>query len=220
MPDFTTAQVRGGWKLPTRDQLVNAFNARGARFIGIAVADPSTASTDAAIRNPLSPNSAFGDMAALTDATNSNVPNSAFGGSCLTGINSSAVAADGPGATCRLIFSLARDGAGLNTAVASAVKALAYAIQWDVHIRAVSGNAGVDAVGAFVGRVEPSVDGGWIQRAPRRVSRSPCRRSPTATQVQARPEIIAAISRAATHVAWATSAFSGTQVHSSHLQGM
>jgi hypothetical protein len=148
---------------PNIDTLVTAIKAANARFMGVATADASTADTDAAIRVATSNNSAYGDMAYLTDNTNSNVPTSAFGtGSttCKTGIGGATLAADGPGGTCRLIFSVRKDGTGLGTSVVDGVLALLNAIKFDVHVQAIPDPGPVDSVNAFMEKVEPSPAGG------------------------------------------------------------
>jgi len=150
-----------GASLPTETTLVTAINAVGAKFIGVAAADTSTPDTDAAIRNVASVNSAYGDMAYITDNTGSNVPPAAFGGTCKTGIGGAAVAADGPGGTCRLIFSLRHNGTGLGTTIVDGVYALLAAVKFDVYVQAFKDPADtVDSVDAFMEKVEPSPTGG------------------------------------------------------------
>jgi hypothetical protein len=150
----------GSAGLPNMNDLLASIKAANARFIGVAAADASTASTDAAIRVVGSANSAYGDMAFLTDNTSSYVPPSAFGGTCKTGIGGATVAADGPAGTCRLIFSLRHDGTGLGSTIVDGVNALLNAIKFDVHVQAIPAAGPVDSVNAFMQKVEPSPTGG------------------------------------------------------------
>lgn len=148
---------------PNMDTLVNAIKAANARFMGVSTADAATVDTDAAIRVPTSDRSSYGDMAYLTDNTNSNVPPTAFGPTsttCATGIGGAVLAPDGPSGTCRLIFSVRKDGSGLGTSVVDGVAALLNAIKFDVHVQAIPDPGPVDSVDSFMLKVEPSPTGG------------------------------------------------------------
>ncbi|MDB4946746.1 MAG: hypothetical protein JWP97_6280 [Labilithrix sp.] len=113
--------------------LIAAFGATKAKFVGISVGfDESQAN-------------------ALSDATASNVPPSAFAGcaagKCCTGNNGAPRNADGPGGTCRLNF-LASGGTGLGNSVVQAISAIAVGTTFDVKAQAANDpkNAGgVDA---------------------------------------------------------------------------
>lgn len=78
---------------------------------------------------------------ALSDATNSNVPPSAFGsvagcsaGQCCTGVNGAGRGATGPGGTCRLNFQ-STNGNGVSSGVAKAIEAIAVGSSFDVTAR-------------------------------------------------------------------------------------
>jgi hypothetical protein len=140
----------------TITNLKDAINKRGAKFIGVA-ASATTPDSDGNIRNASSGGSAYGDMAFLTDNTGSNVAPSAFGGSCLTGLNGAALSPDGPGGTCRLIFSLHHDGSGLSSTIVSGVRALLLSVRYDVHVAATP--SGVDVVDKFLTSIVPTGTG-------------------------------------------------------------
>ncbi len=147
----------GGYQ--TIGNLKDAINARGAKFIGIAAQDGNGgADNDGYIRNAGSITSAYGDMAYLTDNTGSNVPPSAFGGACRTGLDGGAVAGDGPGGACRMIFSLHHDGTGLSTTIVSGVRALLLAVKYDVHVAASPAGA-TDVVDQFLTSIVPTGSG-------------------------------------------------------------
>jgi hypothetical protein len=145
---------------PNMTTLVSAFKAAGAKFLGVAAASPRLADTDAAIRDPAQTDSAYADMAYLSDATGSNVPPSAFsGGTCKTGLDGGTVAADGPGGSCRLIFSLHHNGTGLGTQIVDGVFAVLNAVRFDVYVQAVPAAGPVDSVNAFMQKLEPTPTG-------------------------------------------------------------
>lgn len=139
------------------NSLRDAINRRGAKFIGVA-SGTGSGDSDAVIRNPGNGDMSYGDMAYLSDQTGSYVPPSAFGGSCKTGLSGGAVAADGPGGNCRLIFSLYGDGSGLSTTIVSGVRALLNAVKYDVHVAASPAGA-TDVVDQFLSSVVPTGTG-------------------------------------------------------------
>src|SRR5262249_2124544 len=75
---------------------------------------------------------------ALSDATQSNIPVSAFKGACgagmcCPGLNGAGRAPSGPGGTCRLNF-LHQSGDGVSTGIANAVAGLASGSKFDVSL--------------------------------------------------------------------------------------
>lgn len=120
---------------PTMASLKAAFAAKNARFVNV------TSSSEAQADD-------------LSDATNSNLPTSAFAGTagcaanqCCTGVNGAGRAATGPGGTCRLNF-LHSNGNGVSNAIVKAIEAISVGSTFDV--KAVPSNdpsnpKGVDA---------------------------------------------------------------------------
>lgn len=125
--DFTT---------PTMASLKNAFTSKNAFFVDVSSGDQAQANE-------------------LSDATKSNVPPSAFGGTCATGqcctgVNGAAVAPNGPGGNCRLVFRHS-NGNGVGTGVVKAIEAISIGAAYDVKAIAsndpknANKNGGVDA---------------------------------------------------------------------------
>ncbi len=118
---------------PTMASLKAAFTANNAFFVNITSSDEAQANE-------------------LSDATNSNVAPSAFGGTCgagkcCTGTNGSARNPSGPAGSCRLNF-LHSDGSGVSAGVVKAIQAISVGAAYDV--KAVPSNdptnpKGVDA---------------------------------------------------------------------------
>lgn len=118
---------------PTMDTLKTAFTAKSAFFVNITSGDEAQANE-------------------LSDATSSNLPPAAFGGTCgagkcCTGVNGAAQNPGGPAGSCRLNFRH-NDGNGVSTGVVSAIKAISVGASYDV--KAVASNdpknaKGVDA---------------------------------------------------------------------------
>ena len=140
---------------PTSDDLVAKLNTLGAKFIGVAAENGGRLSGGPG-GNP------YGYEAYISDKTGSNAPPGAFGGSCKTGIGGAAVAADGPGGSCRLVFSINTDGTGLGTSIVDGVLAILASIKFDVHVEAYNdaGSGAVDVVTDFMTKVEPRPTGG------------------------------------------------------------
>lgn len=136
---------------PTMAMLQDAFKKAGAKFVAV---DTST-TPDA-------------DARALSDATSSNVPASAFGactggsGPCCTASGGAGRAADGPGGTCRLIFSASASGTGVTTSIVTAIKAIASGSVYDL-LPEISNDPtnpdSVDAVVSFMDRLEAAKPG-------------------------------------------------------------
>lgn len=148
---------------PNIDNLVAKINELGAKVIGVASADIERT---AQLTNQYMP---YSDLAYLSDKTGSYVPRSAFTGGtfsgCKTGFGGTAISeyTDGPGDSCRLVFSVGTNGAGLGNAIVEGVGALLNAIAFDVYVRAYKDPAGsttVDAVDAFITSIEPLPSGG------------------------------------------------------------
>jgi len=102
---------------PTMASLKTAFATNNAFFVNITSSSESQAND-------------------LSDATQSNVPASAFGGTCgagqcCTGVNGAARAPNGPGGTCRLNF-LHADGNGVGAGVVKAIQAISVGAAYDV----------------------------------------------------------------------------------------
>jgi hypothetical protein len=148
---------------PNIDNLVAKINELGAKVIGVASADIDRTAQLANTNMP------YGDLAYLADKTGSYVPRSAFTGGtfsgCKTGFGGTAITeyTDGPGDTCRLVFSVGTNGAGLGNAIVEGVGALLNAIAFDVYVRASKDPADtttVDPVDAFITSIEPVPTGG------------------------------------------------------------
>lgn len=99
-----------------------AFAAANAKFVNVASA-----------------NGPEGQANDLSDATSSNVPSSAFGGSCAsgsgpccTGVNGAGRAADGPGGSCRLNFKADSGGNGVSSGIVNAIQAISVGSTFDV----------------------------------------------------------------------------------------
>lgn len=118
---------------PTMASLKNAFQSKNAFFVDVSSGNQTQANE-------------------LSDATSSNVPPSAFGGSCgagqcCTGVGGAAQAPTGPGGNCRLVFRHS-GGNGVSTGVVKAIEAISVGAAYDV--KAVASNdpknaKGVDA---------------------------------------------------------------------------
>ena len=153
------AALLDAYSFPTYnvDDVVTKVNLLGAKFIGVS-ADNGTRGMG--VFDP------YGYHAYITDKTNSNVPPSAFtGGTCNTGANGAAVAADGPVVNgvqqCRSVYSISTAGTGLSTAVVNGVSAVVGAAKFDIHIQAYNDAAETtDVVGNFIQRIEPDPSGG------------------------------------------------------------
>jgi hypothetical protein len=109
-----------------------AFNTAHARFVSLAQNDESQAN-------------------ALSDATGSNLPASAFAGcaagKCCTDIGGAARAPSGPGGTCRLNYRYS-NGNNIGGSVVGAIKAIAVGSVYDVTVRPKNdptNTAGMDA---------------------------------------------------------------------------
>lgn len=121
-----------GFTTPTMATLKSAFSAANAFFVNVTSGDESQANE-------------------LSDATESNVPASAFGGTCgadrcCTGVNGAGRTPSGPSGSCRLNF-LHSNGNGVGTGIVKAIQAISVGASFDV--RAVASNdpknVGVDA---------------------------------------------------------------------------
>jgi hypothetical protein len=109
---------------------------------------------------------------ALSDATKSNVPVTAFGGACgkgmcCTGVSGAAKAPDGPKGTCRLNFEIA-NGTGLSDSIVNALLAISAGTTFDVT--AVVSNdptnpGGVDAT-KFIQNLRAMAEGDPLQGCP------------------------------------------------------
>lgn len=118
---------------PTMATLKTAFKSKNAFFVDVSSGDQSQANE-------------------LSDATSSNVDPGAFGGTCgtgqcCTGVNGVAVAPNGPGGKCRLVFRHS-NGNGVSTGVVKAIEAISVGAAYDV--KAIASNdpknaKGVDA---------------------------------------------------------------------------
>lgn len=139
--------------IATIDDVVAAFQAKGARFIGLASDDGSR------FGDP------YEDMAYLADQTTSYVSPSAFGGSCATGIGGAWLSQpDGPNGTCRLVFDVYHDGSGLNESIVNAVQGTLKGLLLDMRVVAISDPVAaplfVDSVDEFIDHVTVSQNGG------------------------------------------------------------
>jgi hypothetical protein len=96
-----------------------AFTAANAKFVSIAKGSENQAN-------------------ALSDATSSNLPTSAFvgcaAGTCCSGANGAARAPSGPGGTCRLNY-VYSSGNDIGNSVVAAIKAIAIGSVYDVTVR-------------------------------------------------------------------------------------
>ena len=101
---------------PTMATLKAAFIANNAKFVDI---------TNGAF-------SASEDQAnELSDATKSNLPPAALGGTCPTGLSGAARPATGPGGTCRLNF-LHNNGSGVSDSIVKAIQGISVGSTFDV----------------------------------------------------------------------------------------
>jgi len=147
---------------PNIDDLVTELNKVGGKIIGV--------DTWGSARSAFASNSAYFDLAYIADKTGSYAPKAAFKGSsaCPTAEGGASVAPDGPmlSATersCRLIYTIGADGAGLSNAIVEGVGALLNAIQFDVYVRAYKDPTyvgSVDAVDSFMVSIAPQPTGG------------------------------------------------------------
>jgi hypothetical protein len=136
------------------DDVVTAFNAAGATFIGVA-ADNGGRASGGPGGDP------YNYQAYIADRTGALVPPSAFGGSCKTGVNGAIVTPDGPGGQCRLVFSINTDGSGLSNTVVTAVKAGLDSRRLDVYAQMYNDtSSSIDVVGSFVNSIVPVPSGG------------------------------------------------------------
>lgn len=112
--------TRGGVTTP---QLNTAFTTANARFVALTSDSDST--------NESQPD-------ALSDATASNLPPSAFtgctAGQCCTGINGAARAPTAAGGRCRLNFKYAKSSPNIGQGVVNAIKAIAVGSTYDVTV--------------------------------------------------------------------------------------
>lgn len=153
---FQNAYSFATWNV---DDVVAQTNSIGAKFIGVA------ADNGARAMGAFDP---YGFHAYITDKTNSDVPPSAFtsgpgctAAQCCTGVGGAGVAADGPGGTCRSVFSINTTGTGLSTAIVNGVAAVVDTAKFDIYVQAYNDPTEViDVVGAFVLKVEPDPAGG------------------------------------------------------------
>ena len=135
--------------------LVAKMNSLGAKFIGVA-ADNGGRASGGPGGNP------YTYEAYIADQTGSNVPPSAFGAgstTCKTGVSGAAIAPDGPGGTCRSVYSCNTSGTGLTTSIVDGVYAILASIKFDVYVQAYNPGA-TDVVGDFMQKVEPNPAGG------------------------------------------------------------
>jgi hypothetical protein len=141
---------------PTIDDLVTAMKGKGARFVGISAVDGVRAGGDP-----------YEDMAYLVDQSNSYVAPSAFGGiQCGTGLSGGFIQPDGPatvenpGGTCRLIFDISSNGAGLDTSVVKGVTTLLQSIKLDLRSLATPDIGDpIDAVDTFIDKIQVNLGG-------------------------------------------------------------
>ena len=133
----------------TVDDLIASMKTRGARFIGVSATD--------GVRGGGDP---YEDMAYLADMTGSSVPPGAFGGGlCQTGLAGSFLPPDGPitpeapGGSCRLVFDISSNGAGLSSSVVTGVKTVLKSVKLDLRALASGDGGSVDAVDTFIASI-------------------------------------------------------------------
>jgi hypothetical protein len=107
----------------TTASLTTAFTKNNARFVEVTVNYGTTDMENLAN--------------AMSDATKSNVPPSAFGtacaaGQCCTGEGGAARAPTAPGGNCRLNFLAKSDGSGVGTGIVNAIQAISVGSTFDV----------------------------------------------------------------------------------------
>lgn len=137
--------------VPNIPGLAAAFTKAGAKFVGVI--------SEAGGANP------HADAYALSEATSSRVPPSAFAGPCPAGQCCTGKAGAGrapEGGQCRLVFDVDANGSGMGNTVVTAVKAIASGSVYDL-LPVVSNDptnaAGVDAVASFMDRLEAVAPG-------------------------------------------------------------
>lgn len=141
------------------DNVVMAMNNIGAKFIGVGA--------DGGARG-VGPNDPYGYSAYITDRTDSNVSPSAFtpgpgcvAGQCCTGVSGAGVTPDGPGGSCRSVWSVSTSGTGLSTSIVNGVVALLDTSRFNVYVQAYNDPAEtIDVVSTFILKVEPDPAGG------------------------------------------------------------
>jgi len=111
-----TGHTPYSFKAPDMPELKKAFNDNNARFVDVTNGAWSASEVQAD---------------ELSDATKSNIPPAAFGGTCTTGISGAARPATGPGGTCRLNF-LHNNGAGVSDSIVKAIQAISVGTVFDV----------------------------------------------------------------------------------------
>lgn len=122
--------------IATMANVIAAFKSASARFVSI-----------------LTGSGAGPQPVQLSDATKSDLPASAFGGTCgakmcCTGPGGAGVPPSGPGSSCRLNFLASSNGSGVSSSIVSAIKAISVGSSYDISARLSndSSNAGgVDA---------------------------------------------------------------------------
>jgi len=155
------AAFQNAYSFPTwnADDAVAQINAAGAKFVGVA-ADNGVRGVGTA--DP------YGYLAYLTDKTSSNVTADVLthgaactATQCCTGINGAGVAADGPGGSCRSVYSINTNGAGLAAAIDNGVAAVLDSVRFDVYVQAYNDPAeSIDVVDNFMLKIEPDPSGG------------------------------------------------------------
>jgi len=147
---------------PDADTLVSAFNSAAAKFIGIA-ADNGGRAAGGPGGDP------YDYQAYLADQTGSLVPPSVFqspfffgtAGQCATGAPGQPVSPDGPGGTCRLVFSADVTGTAVSTQLVNGVAAAIAGSAFNVRAEALNDpSSSIDVVSTFVASVLPVPAGG------------------------------------------------------------
>ncbi len=152
--DASWHATRGG---VTTAQLNAAFSASNARFVAL------TSDPDSSNEAPAN---------ALSDATSSNLPPTAFAGcaagQCCTGVNGAARAPSAPGGRCRLNFRYNKSSPNIGQGVVNAIKAIAVGSTYDVVVRPRNDPAnagGVDAT-KFIKALRAKDEGDASQGCP------------------------------------------------------
>lgn len=144
---------------PTMANVVDAFKALNAKFVGVNVAQSwSTSDSPAKDMNHLSDNTSSSLLPTAFDGAGK--PAGCAAGQCCTGVNGAGKAPDATGGKCRLNFDATSTGTGVSTGIVTAIKAIASGSVYDILPELANDPTNPDGVDAtkFVDRLEAFAD--------------------------------------------------------------